>query len=750
MSMKKSVWIIFLMLGLLLTAGCGKKADMINASKDYIYHIEEIDLKELIENSSVSNMSIREDTMYLSGYEWIGEEPVMTLFSRKIDGSTSGRIELRPGEGKNYTKEIPDGKGNYYLILNEYSIDERNPESVLYRDDYFLVKLDASGTEVWKQPLNQNIPEGEGYWVQWMKLLPDDRIALCDNQGLFLYDQDGNRVKKVEIQTEHESSDAFQLANGDIVIQCYNDQTNQVVLNRLNADTGEVSQDYEIPGSTFGYSIYTGSGCDLFLTSSDGIYAYNLGDTELRKLMDFVDSDLDVPYLQTVAGVSERELYALSNDQNTGETILLKMTKVDPEDVVEKTMLTLACYGLDWDVRTEVVNFNKTNPRYRIQILDYAQYSTEEDMTAGLTRLNTDLSSGKVPDILLLNQQLPIESYAAKGLFEDLYPWLDQDQELDRTDFFENVLRAYESGGSLYRLTPSFLVRTVAAKTADVGKEPGWTMEDLEALMKNKPEGTESFGEMDRANMLRFSIQMCADQFIDWETGSCNFDSEQFICLLNFIRQFPDTLGEDYYNEDFWMNQETQWREGRVVLQQMYLDSFSSYNHTKKVTFGEDITLIGFPVQEGNGAALLANMELAMMSKSSAKEGAWEFLRIFLTEEYQKTLTYGIPLRLDRARELMAEAMKRPSFENENGEIEEYDDVYMIGGIELVVTPMTKQEADELMEYLYSVDQIFSYNEELVSIVQEEAEAFFAGQKTAENTAEIIQSRVEIYVNENR
>ena len=123
------------------------------------------------------------------------------------------------------------------------------------------------------------------------------------------------------------------------------------------------------------------------------------------------------------------------------------------------------------------------------------------------------------------------------------------------------------------------------------------------------------------------------------------------------------------------MNQETQWREGRVVLQQMYLDSFSSYNHTKKVTFGEDITLIGFPVQEGNGAALLANMELAMMSKSSAKEGAWEFLRIFLTDEYQKTLTYGIPLRLDRAQELMAEAMKRPSFENENGEIEDYDDV---------------------------------------------------------------------------
>jgi hypothetical protein len=42
------------------------------------------------------------------------------------------------------------------------------------------------------------------------------------------------------------------------------------------------------------------------------------------------------------------------------------------------------------------------------------------------------------------------------------------------------------------------------------------------------------------------------------------------------------------------------------------------------------------------------------------------------------------------------------------------------------------------------------YDGALNEIVLEEAEAFFAGQKSAQEVAEIIQNRVQVYVNENR
>ena len=158
-----------------------------------------------------------------------------------------------------------------------------------------------------------------------------------------------------------------------------------------------------------------------------------------------------------------------------------------PEEVVEKQILTLGCCYIDSDVRTQVVQFNKTNEKYRIQIKDYSVYNTETDYEQAYTKLNTDIVSGNVPDILVLDSSLPLESYMSKGLFEDLYPYIDADEEMNRTDFLTSVFDAFSKDGKLYQLIPSFTVFTVVGKTADVGKETGWTLDDLNALMATKP-----------------------------------------------------------------------------------------------------------------------------------------------------------------------------------------------------------------------------------------------------------------------
>ena len=41
-------------------------------------------------------------------------------------------------------------------------------------------------------------------------------------------------------------------------------------------------------------------------------------------------------------------------------------------------------------------------------------------------------------------------------------------------------------------------------------------------------------------------------------------------------------------------------------------------------------------------------------------------------------------------------------------------------------------------------------DEEIMSMIEEEVEPFFAGKKSAKDVANIIQGRVKIYVNENR
>ena len=58
------------------------------------------------------------------------------------------------------------------------------------------------------------------------------------------------------------------------------------------------------------------------------------------------------------------------------------------------------------------------------------------------------------------------------------------------------------------------------------------------------------------------------------------------------------------------------------------------------------------------------------------------------------------------------------------------------------------EESRTARELIYQATQLRLTEYPCADIIQEEAAAFFAGDKTAEETADIIQSRVEIYLAE--
>ncbi len=742
---RKKFWgSFFLWCMVLFLAGCGKKGgtSAVTGSKDYVYKQEEIKIEGAGEQANFSDFIIKNGRIYLTSMEWKEEGCRVSLVHIGLDGTDEQSFFVDLKENTYLSWMNPDGEGNFYMIYDEYIEEEEGN----WRDDYYLIKLDSTGQEIFRQPLSEGVQD---YWVNWMRLLEDGRVAVSGQGGISFFDAEGKAAGHVELAEEAGGSVYF-LQDGRIIMNSYNEKTGRSILRELNPDTGVLSGEYILPGNSGNYSFYPGAESDFLLIGNGGVYSYNLGDEEIKKIMDFIDSDMSTGYIYNICDVNEKEFYGMMNSELTGRDVLMKFTKVDPKDVADKTVLTLACNDLDWQVRKHVVEFNKTDPEYRIQITDYSQYTTEEDYSAGITRLNTDIVSGKMPDILVLNDYLPLESYMAKGLFEDLYPYIDKDGGLKREDYFPNVLKAYENDGKLYRLVPKFTIYTVAGKTADVGQRTGWTLEDLREVMASKPDGMEVFSEMTRESMLEYSIQMTGSQFIDWESGKCGFDSEEFISLLEFIKEFPETLPEDYYDSSLRGDWNSWFREGKVLLERMSLYGFSSYNYTKKGTFGEEITLIGFPSGNGKGSSIDAELEFAMSSKSKNKDGVWKFLRYFLSDEFQGQTEYEWPVSMKQVDVLAQKAKKRPSYEDENGNLVEYDEVYYLNGEEVPISPMTQEEVDEVIAFVQSVDQLNSTNQDLINIILEEAAPYFAGQKNAKEVADIIQNRVQIYVNENR
>ena len=66
----------------------------------------------------------------------------------------------------------------------------------------------------------------------------------------------------------------------------------------------------------------------------------------------------------------------------------------------------------------------------------------------------------------------------------------------------------------------------------------------------------------------------------------------------------------------------------------------------------------------------------------------------------------------------------------------------------LTFTPLLRRRPDQLAALIENIAGTSSYNENIMNIINEETAALFAGQRTAEQVADVIQNRVSTYVAE--
>ncbi|MBQ9135344.1 MAG: extracellular solute-binding protein [Lachnospiraceae bacterium] len=593
----------------------------------------------------------------------------------------------------------------------------------------------------------------EYMWINNITADANGNIALQMEQCIRIIDASGKVIEEIDTSADGYIQNLFVDEKGFLNMVGYNNDWTKMFLRTYNMQTKQPGEDMELPGFLTNYGIRNGVSYDLLLTNSTGLYGYNFGDEETTQILSYINSDMDGTSINQMYEMDDKTLFCTYQDEETWETHLAVCTYVDPADIPDKEVISLACHYLDYYLRRRIIEFNKESEQYRILVKDYSMYDTAEDYTAGVTQLNNDILTGQMPDILILDSSMPVESYVAKGVLADIGKMIEEDEELNMDDYMTNVFDAYSVDGKLYSVIPSFYISTVMGKTADVGAEPGWTMADLQALIDANPNAS-VFGETyTRADILRNVMVNNGARFIDRDTGKCNFESQEFMDVLEFVAQFPEEFDWDSLGDDYWMSYETQYREGATLLMNVSIGDFQDYVYNAHGYFGEPVTLIGFPAEEGNGAAVVANSQYAIAARSSHKEGAWEFLRYYLTEEYQTDedeMNWRLPVYKEAILDKLEAAQERPYWEDEEGNKEYYDQYFWAGGEEFILEPLSKEEADALYEYICSVDMAYSYDENLYLIVEEEAAAYFAGQKSVEEVVEIIQSRAQVYINESR
>lgn len=662
------------------------------------------------------------------------------LYSANLDGSDIKEMPLNLSE-EDYMNYLMIGEDGALTYMT-YTYDEKTEQS-----SNILVKMDADGNEVQRVDVTKSLELGEDSYISKILLDAKGNVIVIAEQTVYILDE--NFEKTGEVKSENYLEGAALTKDGQVICasSVYSDEKSSAQVLVLDTEGKKWGDTITLDLSYFSgnESLMDGYDYDFYYKDDSGIYGYDMAGKTGKKLMDYVASNLTSENTYGIVPIGDDRFMGIVYDYESGDgyTTLAIYEKVDPSSIANKQTITYGAYWINEDVKRAAIAFNKASKDYQITFKDY---SNEEDP---VSKMNADIIAGNVPDIIDLSE-MSVEQYAAKGLLEDLTPYFEKDPDINAEDLIPSVLETMKVDGKLYYVAPSFYLYSLAGKTSDVGTDTGWTFDDFKALLEKKGDDVRPFYSDNRSDMLYSLAGVGLSDFVDWTTGECSFDSQDFKDILQLCYD-KGVDAEMEWTEDT-PSTEKLIRDGKILFREGYvdLDEFP----TVAQIFGEDVNYIGYPNKDKQGSYFLFNSQIAIYSKSDVKDGAWEFIRTFMTKEYQgKTMDpYYTPTRQDCFDLLIEAKMATEEYTNELGrEIYPQNGSYGYGdGIELELKPMTQEEADKYIALVSNTKKSGRYDTTLMELVQEEAKPYFAGEKSLDETADIIQNRIKTYVNENR
>ena len=699
--------------------------------------------------------------------------------------------------------------GTLWAIYGSYTY-RYNPPADLAADDsmynYYeqgenktgLLHLDADGKELKRIEFNQTDENGNSFYVSNFFVDNSGNVYLSDWQNVYIYDQDGN--KKTTVDLGENGGELCELKAG-VVGVCYykNDEAKPEesgrVFQEIDPATGKLTGDtVKIPDSA--YNFFPGDDVyDIYYDYNGNIYGYKFDTDTKDKVIDWIECDINSNNLNSYSILPDGRVIAFENtydDQTQTNTMqLIVMTRVDAASVVNKTVLTFACMYLDWNMRDAIVKFNRSSNTHRIVVRDYSEYNTDDDYTAGIQKLNTEMLSGKLPDMIDINTySMPIEQYAAKGFLTDLYELIDADPDMSRESFVQPVLKALESAdGKLYQLPQTFAVDTAIALDKVVGEYDTWNLAAVKDAMTKLQDGATVFDVYcTKSDILSTCISRNIDAFVDWENGAAHFDSDEFKALLEFANSFPDTYDWENADEEDQDSAQNRMNAGKQLMSSFYVSSLEDILY-QLTGYNGKVKFVGYPSEDGtSNHAFQIDGAIAISSTCADKTAAWNFMKQFLNEEYQSSYNiWSFPINQAAFDAKLKEMMTEEYQTDDNGNVMKDDNGNPIripkvtyytdgngtmtgystgnGGVavmqasadgsvemgengEVNVYAMTQEQADEILGLINATTAVYGYDESIMGIITDEAAPYFAGEKSLDDTVNMIQSRVNLYVAE--
>ena len=714
--MKKLIIMLTNFLFLAFLAACGGKAEQ---EEPWIGIAPDSDLAAVTERTEYYDLAVETEELFELG---LWEKNPEKYYSNDIErlGITVYNLlgmQFAEGEPAQVWSELsPDG-----VNICLYRTDGSRELLVSGLSDNDYAFLDAKYDAFVDQDKNcycyrNTFPkiDGEYMYVNTiMKILPTGEISYQSTL------EPGFRL-----------DDICQTEDGRIYLLLADYQTRKEVLEELDPDTGQL-----IPESRMEWDFISDGSSNLGTAGAFPARASIQGmdsiDTETKSTSPILYADgtsyglrseWDIQDFQVLEDGTIEVLW--SYQRGHGYT----MDRMRMEKVEKTPLVVRAVFEDDFWLSEKVALFNQKSRDYHV-VLESCGYGNDVEDYARLT--SVQVGAGKGPDILCGSELLQdyVSGMMEKGALEELNPYMEA-SGIREEDYFPLAFSAWRQGEKIYSVTPKMDIYYEEMDAEVLGSAEPPEIETLaDALLAREEsavyrQGLTSEGLLD--TFLQGSESLWG--MVDWKSGSCDFNTPLFEKLLEAARRYG-------YDDRRTLEQEI---THKIDMTSYF--HFSSPAEQKE----EGLVSVGTLFDDGCHAVSYPLYTMAVNANSPNKEGAWEFIAFLLGEEIQyREEAYLPPVHresFDKWLEWELWWLTEPRFED-NGK----------GCIPVYHGENTSDEKVEAYKKaIEDARPLPMRTAPILAIIQEEAKDYFNGSKRVEEIIQVINNRVQLYLDERK
>ena len=734
------VMIIFLLLVAILS-GCSMKKEEVNKQPENVETSgtsEEVmavgDMTDVENLGGWDNIAFCGEKLYYSVSTWDKETKTSTMqvYCNTGEGKADSLL-MEISKLKSLGTMAPDENGNVYLL---YGIEE----------GFRIEKRAERGDIIYSVLAEGFLEDLQESTIVSMAVTKEGKLYTLTGLGkILVWNENGEELEAIQTDWSIWSSDAYKEHYSGICAE----KSGEVIawwcdgeeIYLFEVEEGKITAKGEIPFREKKeelISVFADPSGIFLLVGREQLWRYDLKEEKLESVLKWSDREVSEQpdFIEEINSDKEGGYVLLTYDvfQNIGQRSNIKLTK--KEEIPEGQEIVLGyVYGGDGKRALEdsIKKFQRAQKEY---------YLTEQ-VYYGIEELKTALARGEGPDILLLDNVM-IDELVSKDILEDLTPWFEQSQQLSVEEMLLGAIDAAYKDQGIRFVFPEFTLNVFVVEKGHVNNAGLKTLDFLHMADGRDGWLCNQGDTLTADTLLDIVLRADIEQYINWEEKTCSFDSEEFKELLEVVKNVKVPESEDYGNLGL-----SEYTVAECLTEGKYYGSFenifSIYDYyAVEEAFGGIADVIGYPNQKGEDIWYFnPTVTLGINSASGQKEGAWRFIEYVLLDReslnsFTELFSTVVPV--------LEEQLHRKADPNM---LYQFSNRYT-GESEQKATELTEEQCDKLLEKMNQAQwkSLLEYID-FQRIIEEEAAYYFHGDKTVEDVTKVIQSRIELMMNEN-